>query len=373
MTIQQRVDSAPALNPFSFVSPQDTPENLTLSGAYGGESVQRLDVSSLVQNAAEELTFGFSERTEKSLKERKMGGIDSQSLRERIEELQQALPDLPDGEAFEALVEELRRQSPSDAGEILDHVGKLSRDPSHQFLLLELLRDTLDAEEAPPELRAAVRGALERLQTEQGPNIRAGINIAQVAKDGQKAGLADVQSLRDFYRDTLVRYPGLNGTYGALLEQFGDENLDRGLSFLMQAAGADLAATQGSREPAALKATLDDLFRLHVLTGLREGCGDLAKRLGVFGIRPDAPVQLLGQLLTLSEKTWIHAQDIAVLPAVLGVRGIEGEINFLREFKALSRLIPLKAFTQVENREKLLDAIQGALDDAINREEASLS
>ncbi|CAK0749552.1 type III secretion protein W [Gammaproteobacteria bacterium] len=371
--MQQRVDSGPTLNPYNLVTPQNIPADATLQGAYGGESVRQLDVASMVKDAAEELTFGHSERAEKSLKERKMGqGIDAQSLRERIEQLRQSLPDLPDDAAFQALVEELRRQSPSDAAEVMDRVGSLSRDPSHRFLLLELLRDTLDSEEAPQELRAAVQGALDQLLAEQGPDIRAGINIAQVVQEGQRAGLADIQSLRDFYRETLVRYPGLNDTFGALLKQFGDDNLGRGLDFLMKAAGADLAAAKGSLEPAALKSTLDDLFRLHVLMGLREGCGNLVKRLGAFGIRPDAPAQLLGQLLALSEKTWIHNQDIAPLPVALGLRNIEGEINFLREFKGLSRLMPLKAFTQADSREKLLDAIQGALDEAINREEASL-
>ena len=44
-------------------------------------------------------------------------------------------------------------------------------------------------------------------------------------------------------------------------------------------------------------------------------------------------------------------------------------IAFLREFKELARLVPLKAYADLQQRDGLVDAVQFAMDQAIEREE----
>ena len=79
---------------------------------------------------------------------------------------------------------------------------------------------------------------------------------------------------------------------------------------------------------------------------------------------------LLQSVLDFQQNKWIQPKEINALSAKLGIRDIVHEINFLREFKELVRSIPLKAYPDPEQRERMLDAIQLALDDAIDREEA---
>jgi type III secretion protein W len=78
---------------------------------------------------------------------------------------------------------------------------------------------------------------------------------------------------------------------------------------------------------------------------------------------------LLKEVLDLQQNKWVRPEQIAALPGKLGIRRLTHEINFLREFKALVHSIPLKAYADPEQRPRFLDAIQQALDEAIEREE----
>ena len=81
---------------------------------------------------------------------------------------------------------------------------------------------------------------------------------------------------------------------------------------------------------------------------------------------------LVQSLLALGEKSWITGSDIETLLRPLRVSEVEAEIYLLRELTDIARLIPLKLFTDLEQRERLIDALQEALDDAVNREEQAL-
>ena len=78
---------------------------------------------------------------------------------------------------------------------------------------------------------------------------------------------------------------------------------------------------------------------------------------------------LLKEVLELQMNPWLRPELITPLLAKLGVRDVIKAIHALREFKELARLIPLKAYPDPEQRPRLLDAIQLALDAAIQREE----
>ena len=78
---------------------------------------------------------------------------------------------------------------------------------------------------------------------------------------------------------------------------------------------------------------------------------------------------MLRELLDLMESKWLRPEQIEAVSAKMGVRELEDQIYFLRELKELARLIPLKAYSDTEQRPRLLDAIQQAMDMAIEREE----
>ena len=77
--------------------------------------------------------------------------------------------------------------------------------------------------------------------------------------------------------------------------------------------------------------------------------------------------RLIGRLLELADRNWVGPEDLSKLVGELGVKGIEAEIYLLRELADIVRAVPLKVYKDMEQRERLMDAIQAALDDAIRR------
>ena len=64
--------------------------------------------------------------------------------------------------------------------------------------------------------------------------------------------------------------------------------------------------------------------------------------------------------------------DLRKLVAELGIRQVEAEIYLLRELSDLARAVPLKIYNDMDQRDRLIGAVQEALDDAIRREEDAL-
>lgn len=83
--------------------------------------------------------------------------------------------------------------------------------------------------------------------------------------------------------------------------------------------------------------------------------------------------RLISGLLGLAEASWLSAAQVEKLAREQRLPSTEAEIYFLRELADLARLMPLKAFKEPEQRLKLVEAIQEALDAAIAREEAELA
>jgi type III secretion protein W len=80
--------------------------------------------------------------------------------------------------------------------------------------------------------------------------------------------------------------------------------------------------------------------------------------------------ELVGGLLALSEKSWLVRADIEGLIKPLRIgNDLEAEIYVLRELTEIARAMPIKLFADLESRERMIDAIQEALDDAVSREE----
>jgi type III secretion protein W len=79
--------------------------------------------------------------------------------------------------------------------------------------------------------------------------------------------------------------------------------------------------------------------------------------------------ELMQELLSLLEKKWITPELIIKLVTNLQVTEEEMTIYFLTGFKELARSIPLKAYDDPYERDKLITVIQEALDQRIEEEE----
>jgi type III secretion system TyeA family effector delivery regulator len=78
---------------------------------------------------------------------------------------------------------------------------------------------------------------------------------------------------------------------------------------------------------------------------------------------------LMKELLDMTTQRWIDPDRFIQILAKVGLRKSEMRIYFLTQLRERVRLIPLKVYPVPETREKMLDALQQAMDIEIAREE----
>ncbi|MBK7542566.1 MAG: type III secretion system gatekeeper subunit SctW [Candidatus Competibacteraceae bacterium] len=344
-------------------------------GEYRGERVNALpDAASLLDAAAEELTFSISEHVEKDLSKRKVGEQPPDrrvKVEVMIEQYSQKLPDLPI-EKLKLFLTYLKSQPDLTAAQIRAEAKNRFGDVSHQYAALAFSRESLADDTGAERLQGALDAALDGLLDEHGPAVRAGLNISVAAQTFADARLGNAGDLRDFYRATVVDFDSLADAYGAIVARYGEADFGKALAFLLKAAGDDLGAKGPSTSAVELKTIVDELYRLEVLSGMREHSQAL-----VDAVRARAAIHenysghsLLQSVLKLQQESWLGANQVLAVGQEMNLREIDTEIYFLRGLSELTREIPLKAYPDPANREKLRDAVQDALDDAIAREEA---
>ena len=80
---------------------------------------------------------------------------------------------------------------------------------------------------------------------------------------------------------------------------------------------------------------------------------------------------LMREMLRLTSQRFTEPERFIALATEAGFRQSEQRIFFLTQLKERVRLMPLKLFVSPETREQLLEALQSALDQEIDREDAS--
>ena len=344
-------------------------------GEYRGERVVAIaDAASLLEAAAEELTFSISEQVEKDLSKREIGeGQHDHRVKVEvmIEQYSKKLPDLPI-EKLKLFLTYLKSRPDLSAAQIRAEANSRFGEVSHQYAALTCAQQSLAAAVGLEPLQGELSTALDALLNEHGAAIRAGLNISVTAQTFADPRLGDIGALRDFYQATVLDFDSLADAYGAIIARYGEADFAQALAFLLKAAGDDLAAKGPSTPTTELKAIVDELYRLEVLSGLREQSQALVSALRArAAIREDySGHSLLQGILKLKEERWLDAHHVLAIGQDMGFREPDAEIYWLRGLSELTREIPLKAYQDPANREKLRAAVQDALDDAIAREEA---
>lgn len=252
-----RIDGA-AFNPQMFTHTEKLAEAAVAHGEYKGEGVQQesKSVMSKIADAAEELTFVHSETQSKKLAERKSttrkGGLDEAAM-EKYQKYLQAVPDMGSPDKLAGLLESIKKKKPSPE-DLRQQLGERYPDVSHQFAALQFLEEVLTQQKAPEADLATVREARRQLEQEKGPEIRAGLNVALEAHKYSEQGVGSQQELRDFYRDTVLKFEDAEQAFESILSQYGREKFGDAAEFLIRGIGHDIEAMGPSRDKEELHA-----------------------------------------------------------------------------------------------------------------------
>ncbi|MCS0379666.1 TyeA family type III secretion system gatekeeper subunit [Vibrio diabolicus] len=78
---------------------------------------------------------------------------------------------------------------------------------------------------------------------------------------------------------------------------------------------------------------------------------------------------LMADVIALVEQRWVSSDEIWKVANAMELTAVQQKIDFFREFHKLVRAIPINVFADEEQRQNLIQAVQKALDEAIDIEE----
>ena len=332
------------------------------------------DPTAELMDSMAELTAQFEEKSLKKLADRKLGeaqGPRSSFLR-AIEAWSKVLPDMPGRDQLDGILRQARLAraggQPMSADDLLRQLGRASTDATHQFAMLDLLEQMLGESEG--DLAQLVKDARAQLMAEKGPDVKAGLNLAQEV-NARAATPEEMQGLRDLYRSEVFGFTKPQDCFRSLLAARGPEGLKGAISFLLAGCGADLAASNPSMDPVQLRQILLDLQCVDVLQTV---LGDLDK----LGARMQSQFgeacrltgeQMTGRVLDFTEQAFVTAPGIGAFVGEAGLQALLAQMDFTRELVGLFRRLSPRLFGKETDRQKLVDAAQEHLDGLVSLEE----
>jgi type III secretion system YopN/LcrE/InvE/MxiC family regulator len=331
------------------------------------------DTAADLMDSMEELSFQFEEKAAKRLAERRMGPLQGSraSFVRALEAWFSMLPDMPGRDRLDRSVQNLRRALQSgtlpDPDALLKELARESRDPSHQFAMLDLMEQMLA--EGETQLLDLVRRTRTQLMAEKGADIKAGINLAEEV-NARATTPGEMQELRDLYRSEVVGFTKVQDCFRSLLASRGPAGLADAIEFLIAGCGKDLAAQSPSLEKAELGRILTDLQCVQVLQTVMDALSKLSARMGTQFADPCLlnGQQLTGQVLELTERPFVPPEAIANLLGECGMRKLLAQMDFTRELTRLFRQLSPRLFAKEGDRQRLVEAAQEHLDGLISME-----
>ena len=345
------------------------------SGQALGFTLQVMDdPTAELMDSMEELSFQFEEKTLKSVAERKLGEIRSarSAYVMAVETWQKTMPDLPGGAFMERMLRNLRQAMQSgqapDANSLLKMLGEGSRDPSHQFAMIDILDKALQPDEA--NLKSLLDAAKGELMRTQGPAVRAGVNLAAVVNEKAQSP-AEMQGLRDLYRGEVLGFTSPQDCFASLLQSRGAGRLADAIDFLIKGCGVDLQSPSPSQSPEELRRILGDLQCVQVLKTCLDKLSVLSGKMGSQFGEPcllDGE-KLTGRVMDFTKMPFVNAGNIAALVSSCGISQLLAQIYFCTGLIDVFRQLSPRLFEQEADRFRLEDAAQEHLDGLVTQQD----
>lgn len=244
-------------------------------------------------------------------------------------------------------------------------------DPTLHYGALGIL-EGLYRREGDERMAAAARGASDRLLAEHGSVINRGIAITESAALYAAEKFGSVSDLRGLYADEVVNHKSIPSTFNAILEKYGADGVGEAIGFLLRAAGEDLSMMSETKDLTLQKQIIDNLYQLEVLNSVRDRSGkalDVVRRAYPL-TTPITPERVMREMLGMIDSPARMSEAVISKFVEEAVpESIEGRIAFLREYRNLAGMMPVKLFDEADRggnglklRERLLSAIIDAQD-----------
>ena len=261
----------------------------------------------------------------------------------------------------------------ADAKRFRETLEEAFPDPADAWAVLEAAREAFaDDPSVTNDQKATLERVAEEYFAENRRDIALGMRGAVTGLD--YGDLDGASSLGSLYRDTVGEFTDVNEVYSDISARYG-EKFDKAMDFLFAAISADIESASPSMDVAHLESVHRKLGEVRLTRSAHILCEGLLERWkNVHGGETTlTPMSLLGELVALRKQPFVGAHQIDEIAVRARPRDIEHEVLFLQEFFRAVRDLPVEFFPDDAHRLQLVDAVQTALDGAIEREDEWLA
>lgn len=292
---------------------------------------------------------------------------------------------------LERLAREMEQQGLQDPEDIIDHLeqhlgehegeGGPNHDPTQQYGALCIM-EQMFRDEGNEEMANAMSAAAAKLLSEHGTEINKGMIVSEAAALYTSEHVGSISDLRSLYMEQVVGHQGITSSFTSIMEKYGEKGFVEAVQFLLRAAGDDLGTMKNDTDRLQQKEVLDNLYQLEVLNTMRERTDGVLEQVGKhYTLSPEInSQQVMSQTFSMLEsQVRMSEGNVSKLSRDVVPESVEGRIAFLREYRSLVSMIPIKVFDQNDTgaglraRERLNEAIMGAQDVADTEEQQHLN
>lgn len=334
-------------------------------GNFAGMKISVSDPTSLIMNSAEEASFAMSEREEARLEERKLKqkGPNRDRL-EQVEKYTELMDKQGKKKELDSFVSSLSKKQNLDPRTAAEQAAKFFKDNATAYTALGYARKKL-SDTFGDDLFLE---AMDQLEDIAGGSIKTRLAAGVAAME--HGDLGDAEGLKDLYEETIGNLGSPMDIYERIVSEYGEERLEDALEFLRKSRSTFLQATNCETDKIQLKGLISDLGSVQLLHSLDGQCKTLNLQVhdltGKTGLKS---TQFVREILKLGNTSFVGPFDIEDIAGKVGVRKIEDKILFLQSFSNAAKDFNENLFNEPLGRLNIIDAIQAALNDAIDVED----
>ena len=324
---------------------------------------------SLLEESAEELAYLVDATEEFELSEREEEDDALSAQHERMHLYKDLMQRAGKSKELAQLVDQLRGHKDKD--DALRQVGERFPDPADAYAALDYVLEEAAQNGYSQEGVKALQEAQAQLMADQGYAIHSGIQAVIAAQSF--AELDNGDNLRTLYRRTLFDFSSVNAMFTHILDTYGDGKFDQAITFLTRTLGADMNADVPSMGKPHLEHVVANLGLVRLLQSVHVQCVDMLNRWHTVHQVQDCPLDvqgLVGKILDLRAENFWGAVHFERILAEAKAPDIEREVLFLQDLMRIIRALPSQFFDTPAGHLKVISAVQEAVDNAIQREDA---
>ncbi len=341
------------------------------SGSLMGQQVKmHNNPMSLLAACAEELTFAVDTTDEFEMQERKEKEVVDIQNSEVYELYRKVMEQQGDNNDKSNLKNDIAQMKGAKNADTLKQLAKdlAGGDAAKAFMSLQEVYEELKKDGAEPALLNELNSAIKSMEANEKTAIVASMQAEITGADPSFTGL---DNKNQFYAQTVDEFLSARDVYKHINEKYAGKS-DLAMDFLYKTLANDLNASMSSMEKSQLTNISTNLGELRSFQSAHALCDRFVTRLQEVHQLENfkyTGFEVMGKVLDFKDQNYLGSNNIEDFMKEAKAQNPEQEVFFLQELLSATKQFSTTLFDSTNDRMKIIDAVQEAVDTAVARED----